>query len=64
MPITKRTAKKILIEAGAKRVSDDASIELADTLNRIAYSISNKAVKLSAHAKRATIKKSDIELAK
>jgi histone H3/H4 len=63
MPITKMTAKRILIEAGAKRVSDEAAVEFADTLNRIAYSISNKAVKLSAHAKRATIKKSDIELA-
>lgn len=64
MPITKMTAKKILIESGAKRVSDDAAIELADELNKIAYFISNKAVKLSAHAKRITIKKSDIELAK
>ena len=58
------TAKKILIESGAKRVSDDAAAELADTLNKIAYSISSKAVKLSAHAKRTTIKKSDVDLAK
>ncbi len=64
MSISKMTAKKILIESGAKRVSDDAAVELADTLNKIAYAISSKAVKLSAHAKRTTIKKSDIDLAK
>ena len=64
MSISKTTAKKILIESGAKRVSDDAAVELADLLNKIAYSISNKAIKLSAHAKRTTIKKSDIDLAK
>ncbi|MGC8479598.1 MAG: histone [Candidatus Micrarchaeia archaeon] len=64
MPITKMTAKKILVASGAKRVSDEAAAEFADTLNKIAYTISNKAVKLSAHAKRTTIKKADIDLAK
>ena len=63
MPITKMTAKKILIESGAKRISSDAAEEFAELLNKIAYAMAEKAVKLSAHAKRTTIKKSDIELA-
>ncbi len=63
MRITKLTAKKILKEVGAERVSDDAAVEFADTINEFSYKIANKAVKLAAHAKRATIKKSDVELA-
>ena len=64
MTISKLTAKKILKEVGGKRVSDSAATELAATLNRYAYSIANKAVRLATHAKRKTIDKSDIELAK
>lgn len=63
MPITKRSARKILKESGAKRVSDSAALELADVLNRLAYSIAKKAVRLALHAKRETVKKSDVELA-
>ena len=63
MSISKQSAKKILKEAGAKRVSDSAALELADILNKHAYSIAKKASKLALHAKRATVKKEDIELA-
>jgi histone H3/H4 len=64
MSISKLTAKKILKSAGADRISDDASMELAEFLNKYAYSIAKKAVALSKHASRKTVKKSDIELAK
>ncbi|MDE1825539.1 MAG: NFYB/HAP3 family transcription factor subunit [Candidatus Micrarchaeota archaeon] len=64
MKITKATAKRILKEAGAIRVSDPAASEFARTLNNFAYSIAGKAAKLCAHAKRKTVEKSDIELAK
>ncbi|MCL4365033.1 MAG: NFYB/HAP3 family transcription factor subunit [Candidatus Marsarchaeota archaeon] len=63
MPITKQSAKKILRETGAKRVSDSAAMEFADILNKYAYSIANKAAKLASHAKRTTVKKEDVELA-
>jgi histone H3/H4 len=62
--IRESTAKKILKEAGAKRVSDEAIAEFTILINRYAYSIAKKAVKLAAHAKRKTVEKSDIELAK
>ena len=64
MAITKSTAKKILLEAGAERVSDDAVIEFSEMINKYAYRIAKKAVALSAHAKRKTVKKEDINLAK
>jgi histone H3/H4 len=64
MPITKLTAKKILKDVGAERVSESAAAELAGILNRLAYQMAKKAVKLAAHAKRQTVKKADIELAK
>ncbi len=62
--ITKLTAKKILKNAGAGRVSDSAASELARALNVFGYQIAKKAVKLAAHAKRHTVKKADIELAR
>ena len=42
MSITKQSAKKILREAGAKRVSDSAALAFADMLNKYAYSIAKK----------------------
>lgn len=64
MPITRRAAKRILKEVGAGRISDSAADELAIVMNRFAYGIAKKAVQLAAHAKRKTVKKSDVELAK
>ncbi|MGC8710686.1 MAG: histone [Candidatus Micrarchaeia archaeon] len=64
MAITKSTAKKILQEEGAQRVSDSAAMEFSRIINKYAYSIAKKAVKLAAHARRKTVEKSDIELAK
>ncbi len=62
--ISKMTAKKILKDAGAVRVSDSAAVEFSDTINKFAYNMAKKSVKFAAHAKRSTIKKSDVELAK
>ena len=64
MAITESTVKKILRESGATRVSDSAVAEFSRLINKYAYSIAKKAVKLAAHAKRKTVEKSDIELAK
>lgn len=64
MSISKVAAKKILKDAGADRVSDSAALELAEIVNKYAYQLAKKAVSLSAHAKRKTIKKADIDLAR
>lgn len=63
MEISRQAAKRILKQAGATRVSDDAAAEFAEALNKFAYTMADKAVKLASHAKRATVKKEDVELA-
>ena len=64
MPMTKMSAKKLLKESGAKRVSEDAAAELSKIVNRFSYGVASKAVKLAAHAKRETVRKEDVALAK
>ncbi len=64
MTVSKMMAKRMLKSAGADRISDSAAMELASSVNHFAYSIAKKAVKLAKHAKRKTVQKSDIELAK
>ncbi len=64
MLISKSAAKRMIRNAGAARVGDDAAAEFANMINRFAYSIASKAVKLAAHAKRKTVEKSDIKLAR
>ena len=64
MAISKVTARRILKDAGAGRVSDSAAQELSELVDRYAYSLAKKAVSLAAHAKRKTIQKADIDLAK
>lgn len=64
MHVSKLTAKRILKHMGAARVSDDAAVEFADAINSYAYRTAGKAVKLTLHAKRKTVEKADITLAK
>ena len=63
MSISRHTAKMILREVGAERISDSAVLEFSERVNRFAYGLANKAVKLARHAKRNTVKKEDVELA-
>ncbi len=63
MRVSPITAKRFFKDVGAERVSEDAALELADMLNRYAYSIAKKATRLSAHAKRKTVKRADVLLA-
>ena len=63
MYISEHILKKLLKEAGATRISAEASAELYKYINRMAFDIAQKAVKLSKHAKRKTVDASDIKLA-
>ncbi|MDE1833172.1 MAG: NFYB/HAP3 family transcription factor subunit [Candidatus Micrarchaeota archaeon] len=63
MYITESTVKRIMKEAGAKRISSDASRYLQKRINVMLFDISKKAVQLSKHAKRKTVDVSDVKLA-
>jgi DNA-binding protein len=63
MYISQGTVKKILKEAGAQRISMEASEEMRKYLNKLAFRTAQKAVKLSKHARRKTVELSDIRLA-
>ncbi|MBI5389532.1 histone family protein [Candidatus Woesearchaeota archaeon] len=55
--------EQIMRKAGAERVADDAKEALKEVLEEIGQEISEKAVKLSHHSGRKTIKASDVKLA-
>ncbi len=54
---------KIMREAGALRVSDDAKAALAEVLEKKALEISAESKKLAEHAGRKTVTEKDIHLA-
>ena len=55
--------KRLLKNAGAARISDDAAVELAGVLEEIGEQLARDATKLAKHAGRKTVKAEDIELA-
>ena len=63
MYISEAAVKRILKEAGASRISGDAALEFHKYINRSAFEVAQKAVRLAKHAKRKTVDSSDIKLA-
>lgn len=63
MYIPRSVIKKILKEAGAERMSEEAVSIFHNNINKIAFTMASRSVKLAKHAKRKTISSSDIKLA-
>lgn len=61
--IPKAPAARMLVNAGAERVSDSAADAFAEVLEEIGVKISERAVRIAKHSGRKTVKKEDIELA-
>lgn len=63
MYIPRSAIKKILKEAGAERISEEAVSLFHNNINKIAFTMATRSVKLAKHAKRKTVAPSDIKLA-
>ena len=63
MYISQRTLRRMLKDAGAGRVGEDAAKEFQVYANKKMFEIAQRAVSLSKHAKRKTVNGTDIKLA-
>ena len=61
--IPKAPIARIIKEAGAERVSEDAKAELAAYVEEVARDVAKEATNVARIAKRKTIKAEDIKLA-
>ena len=61
--IPRAPAARILMNAGAKRVSGPAVETFAEILTDAALDISARAIKIAKHSKRKTIQGGDIKIA-
>ena len=61
--IPKASVARILLKAGAKRVSQNGVDAFTDILTDIALKISKRAAEISKHAGRKTVHEGDVRLA-
>ncbi|MBI5347313.1 MAG: NFYB/HAP3 family transcription factor subunit [Candidatus Aenigmarchaeota archaeon] len=61
--LTLAPLRKLMKKAGAKRVSDSATAEMAKVLEEKASKIASEAHKLAQHSGRRTVIREDIKLA-
>jgi len=61
--IPREAIRRMIKEAGAERVGDDAVTELGRVLEQIANDISQSAIVLAGHSGKKTVKGKDISLA-
>ncbi|RME77502.1 histone family protein [Candidatus Woesearchaeota archaeon] len=61
--IPKAPVARILMNAGAKRVSADAVDAFTDILEEITEEIAQKAARIAKHSGRKTVQEGDIKLA-
>jgi len=55
--------RRLLQQAGADRVSDNAALALGEVLEEIGVDVASRALTLARHAGRKTITREDIRLA-
>ena len=60
--IPKAPVARILLNAGAKRVSADAIDAFADVIEGIARGLAEKAVQIAKHSGRKTVQHEDIKI--
>ncbi len=61
--IPKAPSGRILMNAGAKRVSSDAMETFSEVMTDIAEDISEQAVRIAKHSGRKTVQEGDVKLA-
>ena len=61
--IPKASVARMLMKAGAKRVSSESVDALTEVLTGIALKISSRAAEISKHAGRKTVHDTDVKLA-
>ena len=61
--IPKASVARILMKAGAKRVSQDAVDTFTEVLTDMGVKISSRAAEISKHAGRKTVHEGDVRLA-
>ena len=61
--IPKASVARMLVKAGAKRVSEDAAEAFSEVLTDIAVKIATRSAEIAKHSGRKTVHEGDVKLA-